>query len=215
MAVRTPRLRRTTDRVEDLTAWLLLATGMVLTLISCAFGVRLHDQLIEQGRAEASERTPGVAQLIDAAPRVPSGYAAGSPVMVAATWRDQLRCATHGSGERVAGSGGGEHRPDLDRPFGLGAARADLHGRRPAQRDRRSGCDPRGRGDPVGLRLGARAAGHARPQLRPLGTGMARGRAGLDPGRGPARLSRPELKWVWRLEGARAERRAAWALRLY
>jgi hypothetical protein len=89
MAVRTPRLRRTTDRVEDLTAWLLLATGMVLTLISCAFGVRLHDQLVEQGRAEASERTPGVAQLIDAAPRVPSGYAAGSPVMVAATWRDQ------------------------------------------------------------------------------------------------------------------------------
>jgi hypothetical protein len=89
MAPHTPRLRRTTDRVEDWAAWLLLATGMMLTLISCVIGVRTHDQLIERGRAEASERTPGVATLIDAAPTIPSGYAGGSPVMVAATWQDR------------------------------------------------------------------------------------------------------------------------------
>ena len=61
MARRVNRSRRVSDRVEDWAAWVLLAGGMLLILLSGVIGVRVHDQLVEQGRREALDRTPGVA----------------------------------------------------------------------------------------------------------------------------------------------------------
>jgi hypothetical protein len=41
-------------RVEDWAAWVLLAGGLLVILLSCVIGVRVHDQLIEQGRGGGS-----------------------------------------------------------------------------------------------------------------------------------------------------------------
>jgi hypothetical protein len=62
---------------------------MLLILLSCVIGVRVHDQLVEQGRREALDRTPSVARLLAASPTLPSEYDTTSPVVVAASWRDR------------------------------------------------------------------------------------------------------------------------------
>jgi hypothetical protein len=54
MVLRANRLRRVSDRVEDWAAWVLLAGGLLVILLSCVIGVRVHDQLIEQGRGGGS-----------------------------------------------------------------------------------------------------------------------------------------------------------------
>ena len=74
MVLRGNRSRRVSDRVEDWAAWVLLAGGMLLILLSGVIGVRVHDQLVEQGRGEALDRTPGVARLLAASPTLPSAY---------------------------------------------------------------------------------------------------------------------------------------------
>lgn len=89
MALRANRLRRVSDRVEDWAAWVLLAGGMLVILLSCVIGVRVRDQLVEQGRGEALDRTPGVARLLAASPTLPAAYDTSSPVVVAASWRDR------------------------------------------------------------------------------------------------------------------------------
>jgi hypothetical protein len=89
VALRANRLRRVSDRVEDWAAWVLLAGGMLVILLSCVIGVRVHDQLVEQGRREALDRTPGIARLLAASPTLPSDYDTSSPVIVAASWRDR------------------------------------------------------------------------------------------------------------------------------
>jgi hypothetical protein len=99
MVLRAHRLRRVSDRVEDWAAWILLAGGMLVILLSGVIGVRVHDQLVEQGRREALDRTPGIARLLATAPTLPSEYGSSSPVTVAASWRDR-------SGVEHAGSVG-------------------------------------------------------------------------------------------------------------
>ena len=89
MARRAHRSSRVSDRIEDWAAWVLLAGGMLLILLSCVIGVRVHNQLVEQGRGEALDRTPGVARLLAASPTLPSEYDTTSPVVVAASWRDK------------------------------------------------------------------------------------------------------------------------------
>jgi hypothetical protein len=89
MVLRANRLRRVSDRVEDWAAWVLLAGGLLVILLSCVIGVRVHDQLIEQGRGEALDRTPGIARLLATAPTLTSEYGSSSPVTVAASWRDR------------------------------------------------------------------------------------------------------------------------------
>ena len=106
MALRANRLRRVSDRVEDWAAWVLLAGGMLVILLSCVIGVRVHDQLVEQGRREALDRTPGIARLLAASPTLPSAYDTAGPVVVAASWRDRS---------------GAEHADSVSVPQGLQA----------------------------------------------------------------------------------------------
>jgi hypothetical protein len=89
MALRASRTGRWTDRIEDGTAWLLFTVALLAILFGCGLGVRVHDQLTEQGRAEARERTPAVATLLETAPTITSGYAVDASVGVTATWPDR------------------------------------------------------------------------------------------------------------------------------
>lgn len=89
MALRKRRPARWTDRVEDVAAWLVLATGLLAALFACTFGIGMYDQLAQQGRAEALERTPTTATLLEGAPTIASPYNAGTPVDVQATWEDR------------------------------------------------------------------------------------------------------------------------------
>jgi hypothetical protein len=70
---------------------------MLVILFSCVIGVRVHDQLVEQGRREALECTPGVARLLAASPTLRSEDATSSPVVVAASWRDRAGVEHAGS----------------------------------------------------------------------------------------------------------------------
>jgi hypothetical protein len=86
---RSVRYRRTTDRIEDVTSWLLLTAGIALIALSCAFGLGTSSALAERARTEAQDRAPGVARLHAASTPTAGDLAARSPVMVAASWRDQ------------------------------------------------------------------------------------------------------------------------------
>ena len=63
---------RWTDRVEDATAWILLAAGLLVVLLGGVFGIGVHDRLANQARAEALDRTPVDATLLHASPTVGS-----------------------------------------------------------------------------------------------------------------------------------------------
>ena len=89
MTFRTRRTGRWTDRVEDATAWILLAAGLLMVLLGGVFGIAVHDRLTEQARAEALDREPAVATLLNAAPTIGSDSTLSMPVEVAATWRDR------------------------------------------------------------------------------------------------------------------------------
>ena len=60
MTLHTKPARRTTDRIEDMVAWILVAAGLLVVLLSVTVGVRVHDQLVERGRVESAMRTPAV-----------------------------------------------------------------------------------------------------------------------------------------------------------
>jgi hypothetical protein len=96
MARHACRTGRWTDRVEDVAAWVLLAAGLLVVLFGCAFGVRTHDRLIQQGQSEALDRTPATATLLSDAPIVSSLYATGSAVGANATWQDRSGAAHTG-----------------------------------------------------------------------------------------------------------------------
>lgn len=89
MALRANRSRRGTDRVEDLVAWALLVAALLTVLFGCGLGFRVRDQVAEQGRAQARERTPATATLVADAPTIGSAYATEASVGAAATWPDR------------------------------------------------------------------------------------------------------------------------------
>jgi hypothetical protein len=89
MASRARRTGRWTDRVEDATAWILLAAGLLMILLGGVYGIAVHDRLTDQARAEALDRKPAVATLLNAAPTIGSDATLSMPVEVAATWRDR------------------------------------------------------------------------------------------------------------------------------
>lgn len=96
MARHAGRTRRWTDRVEDIAAWVLLAAGLLIVLFGWMLGVSIHDRLIQQGQAEALDRTPATATLLDSAPTVASVYATGSAVGANAAWQDRAGVAHTG-----------------------------------------------------------------------------------------------------------------------
>jgi hypothetical protein len=89
MALRASRFGRGTDRVEDLAAWALLVAALLTILCGCGLGFRIHDEVAEQGRAQARERTPATATLLADAPTIGSAYATDASVGAAATWLDR------------------------------------------------------------------------------------------------------------------------------
>jgi len=89
MASRARRPGRWTDRVEDATAWILLTAGLLMVLLAGVYGTAVHDRLTDQARAEALDRKPTVATLLNAAPTIGSDSTLSMPVEVAATWPDR------------------------------------------------------------------------------------------------------------------------------
>ncbi len=126
MALRASRTGRWTDRIEDGTAWLLFTAALLAILFGCGLGVRVHDQLTEQGRAEARERTPAVATLLETAPTITSAYTVDASVGVTATWPDRWGTPHRGIVTAPPVPGGGQHGPDLDRPVGGIGVPADV-----------------------------------------------------------------------------------------
>ena len=47
---------RWTDRVEDATAWILLAAGLLVVLLGGAFGIGVHDRLADLGVTKSHSR---------------------------------------------------------------------------------------------------------------------------------------------------------------
>jgi hypothetical protein len=89
MAFRKGRPTRWTDRVEDMAAWVLLAAGLLVILFACTSGIGVHDRMVQQGRAEALDRTSTSATLLKSAPLIASPYDSGAPVRLLATWEDR------------------------------------------------------------------------------------------------------------------------------
>jgi hypothetical protein len=52
-------------------------------------GIGVYDRLVGQGHAEAVDRTPASATLIDSVPTIAYAEATGPPVDVHATWKDR------------------------------------------------------------------------------------------------------------------------------
>src|SRR5689334_14079124 len=108
MGRRAARVGRWTDRVEDVGAWVLLAAGLLVIIFAFAQGVGLHRQLVEQGQADALDRAPAVATLLEATPPIGSDYPTSAPVSARATWLDRS---------------GVSHTGTVDAPEGLEAGR--------------------------------------------------------------------------------------------
>jgi hypothetical protein len=89
MALRKGRPTRWTDRVEDVAAWVLLATGLLVILFACTFGIGVHERMAQQGHAEALDRTATSATLLERSPLIASPYNSGARVPVLATWEDR------------------------------------------------------------------------------------------------------------------------------
>lgn len=89
MALRAGRAGRWTDRVEDVAAWMLLAAGLLFVLFGGVFGSGVYDRMVHQGHAEAVDRTPASATLLDSAPTIAYAEATGPPLDVQATWKDR------------------------------------------------------------------------------------------------------------------------------
>lgn len=106
MATQTGRFRRTSDRIEDMAAWLLLAAGMLLIVVSGTVGLGTSGRMAERARIEAQDRVPAVARLLADSETLSGEYVTRTPVMVPASWQDQR---------------GVEHTGPVDAPPGLQA----------------------------------------------------------------------------------------------
>jgi hypothetical protein len=85
--VHAKRYRRTTDRIEDVAAWVLLAAGMVLIVVSCTVGLGMGGRPDERAQSDA-DRAPGAAPLVTASPTLSGDGAARSRTAgrTAPTW---------------------------------------------------------------------------------------------------------------------------------
>jgi hypothetical protein len=90
MALRITSARRTSDRVEDWAAWVLIAAGLLVVLFSYGFGTRFYEQSLERVRVQSADRTPTSAQLVADAKLTSSADSQSSTVMVSAMWRDRF-----------------------------------------------------------------------------------------------------------------------------
>ena len=90
MALRIASARRTTDRIEDVAAWVLIAAGLLVVLFSCDVGVQIHNQSLERVRVEIAERAPTAARLLSDSRVNSSANPNSATVVVPATWHDRF-----------------------------------------------------------------------------------------------------------------------------
>ena len=90
MALRTKSARRTTDRMEDVAAWVLIAAGLLVALFSYGIGAQFYNQGLERVQAENAERTPAAARLLSDAGVNSSVTSSSSTVMAPASWQDRF-----------------------------------------------------------------------------------------------------------------------------
>jgi hypothetical protein len=89
MAPRTKPARRTTDRVEDMAAWILIAAGLLVALFSYVVGAQIYNQSLGRVQVERAERVPTSAQLLSDADVTSSVDSRSSTVMAPAIWQDR------------------------------------------------------------------------------------------------------------------------------
>ena len=96
MALRTNPARRTTDRLEDVAAWVLMAAGLLVVLISYGVGAQVYNQGLALARVESVELTPAEATLLSDAQLNSSVSSRSSTVVAPATWQDRFGAAHDG-----------------------------------------------------------------------------------------------------------------------
>jgi hypothetical protein len=96
MAMRTNSARRTTDRLEDMAAWVLIAAGLLVVLFSYGVGTQFYNHSLERVQVESAERTPAEARLLSDAELNSSVSLKSSTVMAPATWQDRVGAAHDG-----------------------------------------------------------------------------------------------------------------------
>lgn len=96
MALRTASARRTTDRLEDLAAWVLVAGGLLVALFSYGFGAQFYAQGLDRVQVESADRTPASARLLADAEVTSSVDSRSTTVMAPATWQDRAGTAHDG-----------------------------------------------------------------------------------------------------------------------
>jgi hypothetical protein len=90
MAPHTKSARRTTDQVEDVAAWALIAAGLLVVLFSYGIGAQIYNQSLGRAQLERTERVPTSARLLSDADVTSSVKARSSTVMAPAIWQDRL-----------------------------------------------------------------------------------------------------------------------------
>jgi hypothetical protein len=88
--------RRATDRVEDVTAWLLTALALLVVLAGIVTAIGTSTSALERAAVEAADRTPVRATLLEAADVVRYPDSGAIPRRVPARW-------TGRGGEEVTG----------------------------------------------------------------------------------------------------------------
>src|SRR5690348_3831564 len=96
MALRITSARRTTDRLEDMAAWVLIAAGLLVVLFSYGVGTQFYNHGLERVRVESVERTPAEARLLSDAGANSSVSSQSSTVVASATWQDRVGAAHDG-----------------------------------------------------------------------------------------------------------------------
>jgi hypothetical protein len=87
--MRDRSLRRRTDRIEDVAAWLLTATGILVLIVATMLGVGGYAQGMERVRSDQADRVQATAVLLQDAPDLVVDHGATAPVVfVPARWSD-------------------------------------------------------------------------------------------------------------------------------
>ena len=173
-------LRRRTDQVEDLAAWLLAAVALFVLLLAVWGGADVYADSLDQSRIEHGQRTEVEALLLD---DPPPGYREADSDGVA--WRS-VRFADTSGNERVTDARSPVGYPPAAQ-WGCGwTATVGSYRHRSRRRtrngDRRHGRDRyhrSGRGSPH-LDVVRSTAATRRPQQRGLGSRVGPGRARVE-----------------------------------
>jgi hypothetical protein len=87
--MRDRSLRRGTDRIEDIAAWLLTVIGIVVLIVAAALGIEDHARGMERVRSDLAERVEATAVVLaDPPDQIVEPASAAPYVSVPARWTD-------------------------------------------------------------------------------------------------------------------------------